>query len=41
MALIVKTGRRKFLVAEAGQLAGVISMSDLLSYLAVFRDTAA
>jgi len=41
MALIIKTGRRKFLVAEAGQLAGVISMSDLLSYLAVFRDTAA
>ena len=32
---IAKTGRCKFLVADRGQLAGVISLTDLVSVIAV------
>ncbi|SMX42451.1 site-2 protease family protein [Actibacterium lipolyticum] len=34
---VLETGRRKFLVTEAGQLRGVITLSDLAAYLSVFR----
>ncbi len=35
---IGRTGRRKFLVQEAGRLVGVISLSDLTGFLAVATD---
>ncbi|MEX0301478.1 MAG: site-2 protease family protein [Leisingera sp.] len=38
MAKISATGRRKFLVAEDRRLLGVISLSDLLGYLAVLQE---
>lgn len=37
MALIGKTGRRKFMVVEDHKLLGVISLSDLSHYLQVFE----
>ncbi|AHD03701.1 site-2 protease family protein [Leisingera methylohalidivorans] len=38
MAKISATGRRKFLVADGRQLLGVISLTDLMGYLAVLQD---
>ncbi|WP_413868640.1 site-2 protease family protein [Albidovulum sp.] len=38
---IAETGRRKFLVAEDHRLLGVITLSDLLSYLAVLQEIGA
>lgn len=38
---IAETGRRKFLVAENQRLLGVITLSDLLSYLAVLQEIGA
>lgn len=38
MAKISATGRRKFLVAEGRRLLGVISLSDLMGYLAVLQE---
>ncbi|WP_413874317.1 site-2 protease family protein [Albidovulum sp.] len=38
---IAETGRRKFLVAEGQRLLGVITLSDLLSYLAVLQEIGA
>jgi len=35
---IAETGRRKFLVAEQQRLVGVITLTDLLSYLAVLQE---
>lgn len=35
---IAKTGRRKYLVAENGRFLGVITLTDLLSYLAVLQE---
>lgn len=35
---IAKTGRRKYLVAETERFLGVITLTDLLSYLAVLQD---
>ena len=35
---IAKTGRRKYLVAEKERFLGVITLTDLLSYLAVLQD---
>jgi hypothetical protein len=35
---IAETGRRKFLVAEHQGLLGVITLTDLLSYLAVLQE---
>lgn len=41
MSLIFKTGRRKFVVADRKELIGVITLSDLLAHLSVFREVAA
>lgn len=38
---IAKTGRRKYLVAEKERFLGVITLTDLLSYLAVLQDIGA
>ncbi|WP_027255920.1 site-2 protease family protein [Leisingera aquimarina] len=38
MAKVSATGRRKFLVADGRQLLGVITLTDLMSYLAVLQD---
>lgn len=38
---IAKSGRRKYLVAEKQRLLGVITLTDLLSYLAVLQDIGA
>lgn len=38
---VKKTARRKFMVVEAGQLLGVVSLSDLAAFLAVFIDVGA
>jgi Zn-dependent protease/CBS domain-containing protein len=38
MERIVATGRRKFLVADRGRLRGVVSLSDLMSYIAVLQE---
>ena len=38
---IAETGRRKFLVAEDQRLLGVITLTDLLSYLAVLQEIGA
>jgi CBS domain-containing protein len=38
MAKISATGRRKFLVAEDRQLLGVVTLSDLMGYLAVLQE---
>ncbi|MEH6645981.1 site-2 protease family protein [Sulfitobacter sp.] len=38
MSLIMKTGRRKYIVADENQLMGVITLSDVLGYLSVFRE---
>jgi hypothetical protein len=36
---VIQSGRRKYLVAERGQLAGVISLTDLLNYIAVLSQS--
>ncbi|WP_372834587.1 site-2 protease family protein [Puniceibacterium confluentis] len=41
MSLIFKTGKRKFLVADRHRLIGVITLSDVLAHLSVFREVAA
>lgn len=41
MARMMKTGRRKFVVVDNGRLMGVITLSDVMAYLGVFRDVAA
>ncbi len=38
MTRIASGGRRKFLVAEGGRLLGVITLSDLMAYLAVLQE---
>ncbi|MCU9847550.1 site-2 protease family protein [Defluviimonas sp. WL0024] len=38
MKRVAATGRRKFLVAERGRFLGVITLADLLAYLAVLQD---
>jgi len=38
MKQIVETGRRKFLVSRNSQLLGVITLSDLLSYIAILQE---
>lgn len=38
MARVSSTGRRKFLVAEGRQLLGVVTLSDLMGYLAVLQE---
>lgn len=38
MSLILKTGRRKFVVASRNKLIGVITLSDVLGHLSVFRE---
>ncbi len=40
MSLIIKTGRRKFVVADGNKLIGVITLSDVLAHLSVFREVA-
>ncbi|SNR84884.1 site-2 protease family protein [Puniceibacterium sediminis] len=40
ISLITKTGRRKFLVADKNELVGVITLSDILAHLSVFREVA-
>jgi len=41
MSLILKTGKRKFLVADNKKLVGVITLSDVLTCLGVFRGVTA
>ncbi|MDW4550021.1 site-2 protease family protein [Defluviimonas sp. D31] len=41
MKRIAETGRRKFLVAERGRFLGVITLADLLAYLAVLQEVGA
>jgi Zn-dependent protease/CBS domain-containing protein len=38
MARMASGGRRKFLVAEGGRFMGVITLADLMAYLAVLQD---
>lgn len=38
MSLMMKTGQRKFIVADDNKLVGVITLSDILAYLSVFRE---
>ncbi len=38
MSRIAKSGRRKFLVAEDGRFLGVITLADLMAYLAILQD---
>ncbi len=40
LSLVMKTGRRKFIVADQNELLGVITLSDVLAYLNVFREVA-
>lgn len=41
MSLIFTTGRRKFVVADRNRLIGVITLSDVLAHLNVFREVEA
>lgn len=41
MTLMFTTGRRKFIVADRTELIGVITLSDVLAHLTVFREVAA
>lgn len=41
MSLILKTGKRKFVVAHGTDLIGVITLSDILTHLGVFREVSA
>lgn len=38
LELMGKTGRRKFLVARNGRLEGVVTLSDLMEYIALLQD---
>lgn len=40
ISLMTKTGRRKFLVVEQSNLVGVITLSDVVAFLSVFREVA-
>jgi Zn-dependent protease len=40
MSLIMKTGQRKFIVADQNDLRGVITLSDILAFLNVFHEVA-
>ncbi|HMA54300.1 MAG TPA: CBS domain-containing protein, partial [Acidobacteriota bacterium] len=38
LALMQKTGRSRLLVAEDGKLAGIISLKDIMGYIAIKSD---